>query len=322
LRKKTLPGFVVSVGNITVGGTGKTPAVSMLAGWARQEGYRTAVLSRGYGGSYQSDVLEVSDGVRVKATAQEAGDEPYLLAKKLQGTPVIVSKKRFAAGMYARERFGCDLFILDDGFQHVTLKRDLDLVLIDGNDGFGNGHLLPLGPLREPIAQLARADAYVITRCRNSSAGDPLLAFLKERFPGKPVFHGEHIPERVLFPSGDGAQSPLFLGGKRVLAFAGLARPRVLRETLTRLGADVVHFREFRDHHPFTYEDLQDLILAKEGMDAEYLITTEKDWVRMGHLVSGRPDVGYLQVRFRLKGGEGGFFEMIRKGLVASIGTP
>jgi len=313
LKRKALPGFVVSVGNITVGGTGKTPAVIMLAQWAKEEGYRVAVLSRGYGGSYDTDVLEVSNTTHVKSSAQECGDEPYLLATKLPGIPVIVSKNRYAAGMRAHDRFDSNLFVLDDGFQHVALKRDLDLVLIDSSNGFGNGHLLPLGPLREPIVELARGDAYVLTRWQNSSSGDELIHFLRSRFPDKPIFRGEHMPKDVVFPIAGERRPPDFLGGKRVLAFAGIARPNVLWETLTRLGADVVHRKGFRDHHPFGREDFQELLDAKDRMGAEYLITTEKDWVRVAHLASNQPSVGYMDVRFELINDKEDFYGMLRR---------
>jgi tetraacyldisaccharide 4'-kinase len=287
----------------------------MLAGWAKEEGYEVAVLSRGYGGSYKTDVLEVSDGSDVKASARECGDEPYLLATKLRGVPVIVSRDRHTAGMWAHERFGCNLFILDDGFQHVALKRDLDMVLVDSNDGFGNGHLLPLGPLREPLSQLARGDAFVVTRWQNSPGGQNLVDYLESQFPDKPVFRGAHIPEKVVFPFVPAERTPQFLKEKRVLAFAGIARPMALRETLTRLGAHVVHSKGFRDHHPFTRGDFENLITAKEKAGAEYLITTEKDWVRLAPLALGRSDTGFMAVRFEWVEGMDGFLEMFRKRL-------
>ena len=127
--------------NLTAGGTGKTPAACMLAEWARGEGYRIAVLSRGYGGSYREKVLEVSDGNRRHAGQDEAGDEPCLLSRRLLGVPVILSKRRYLAGLFAHEKFGTNFFVLDDGFQHLVLKRDLDIVLVDASDPFGNGRL-------------------------------------------------------------------------------------------------------------------------------------------------------------------------------------
>jgi tetraacyldisaccharide 4'-kinase len=181
-KKKILPGFVVSIGNLTAGGTGKTPAVVMLARWALNQGYRVAVLTRGYGRLSKAKVLEVSDGEVIKADCRESGDEPYLLAKKLTGVPVIISSKRFTAGTFAHRKFGANFFILDDGFQHLGLKRDLDLVLIDAIRPFGNGHLLPWGPLREPIDQLARAGALILTRFSNQNSTQRTTYLLKSRF--------------------------------------------------------------------------------------------------------------------------------------------
>ena len=318
-KRESLPGFVVSIGNITAGGTGKTPAVVMLAQWARDEGCRVAVLSRGYGGKYRTEVLEVSDGNRVKASAREAGDEPYLLATRLSGIPVVVSKKRFLAGLFARKRFGCDFFILDDGFQHLELNRDLDLALIDATNPFGNGHLLPRGPLREPVEQLARANACIVTRYRAQGLRENVLDFLGGNFPSIPIFCADHLPEKVIFPHSKEVHGPEFLKGRRVLGFAGIAEPERFKHTLMRLGADVVHFRGFRDHYPFKRDDIQALIQMKEKQGAEYVISTEKDWVRVSPFAAGRPDMAYLSIKFALTSGQDGFFRMIKDGIEGSV---
>lgn len=322
MKRESLPGFVVSVGNLTVGGTGKTPAVHLLAEWARDEGYRVAVLSRGYGGRYREEVLEVSDGNDLKAGPTEAGDEPYLLAKRLRGVAVVASRKRHLAGLYARNGFGSDFFILDDGFQHLALKRDLDLVLLDASRPFGNGHLLPWGPLREPIAHLKRSDAFIITG--SDKAGDRieggLSDFLRHNFPAKPIFRAEHVPERVIFPHTNEAHGPESLKRKRVLAFAGIARPERFRDTLTGLGADVVAFKAFRDHHPFRSEDIRVLISEKEHLKAEVLITTEKDWVRMEDLPVHDPELAYATIRLDLSGKER-FFDMVKGKAQAKISS-
>jgi tetraacyldisaccharide 4'-kinase len=277
MRRRSLPGFVVSVGNLTVGGTGKTPAACMLAEWAVSEGYSAAILSRGYGGRYMDKVLEVSDGKVITATAVEAGDEPYLMAKKLHGVPVIISKKRHLAGLHAHEKFGTNFFILDDGFQHLALKRDLDLVLLDSSSPFGNGHLLPWGPLREPATELKRADALILTRSGQNATGNDLSKDLQRRSPGKPLFRSEHAPEKVLFPNKEEVFDPEFLKGKRVLAFAGIARPEAFKETLIRLGAEVVSFKGYADHHAYKTNDMQELSSEKARLKAAYLLTTEKE---------------------------------------------
>ena len=341
-RRKSLPGFVVSVGNITAGGTGKTPAVAMLAKWALNEGHRAAILSKGYGGRYKQDVLEVSDGKRIYADSRVAGDEPVLLARGISGSPVIISKNRYLAGMYAHKKFDSDFFILDDGFQHLGLERNLNLALIDACDPFGNARLLPWGPLREPLSQLDRADALIVTRfSRVESSGRTgqsaesnaighspgairspreTLAFLKERFPSTPVFCADHIPYKLVFPLSGEAHTPGFLRGKRVLAFAGIAHPEQFQESLVELGADVVQFKGFRDHYPFDGGEIRELIRMKGRIGARYLITTEKDWMRIAPFVftTAGPmhdDLAYLSVRFAFLPGQEGIFGIIRNGL-------
>ncbi len=312
LKRKSLPGFVVSVGNLTTGGTGKTPAVAMLARWAQEEGYHVAILSKGYGGRYKGKVLEVSDGSRIKADPRETGDEPYLLAKKLSGIPIIISRKRFLAGLFAYEKFGCDLFILDDSFQHLNLTRDLDLVLIDATHPFGNGHLLPWGPLREPFHQLARADVSILTRVSSCGPGDRATDFFKGKFPTIPIFYADHMPSNVVFPLKNKVYDPVFLKGKRVLAFAGIAQPDVFRKTLIGLGGDVVYFRGFRDHYQFKRDEIQMLIQMKEEFGAQYLLTTEKDWMRIASYAPAYHDMAYLCVEFSLLSDQDAFFKIVK----------
>ncbi len=308
-KSRTLHGAVVSVGNLTVGGTGKTPAVVMLARWARDRGYRPAVLSRGYGGKAWDKVLEVSDGKRIKAGPLEAGDEPCLLAKRLPEVPLIVSEKRFHAGLFAREKFGSDLFILDDGFQHLGLKRDLDLVLMDASNPFGNGHLLPWGPLREPVSHLVRADAFIMTRTPDHD--QTAIDFIEKRFSRTPVFWADHVPAKIVFPHSNDVRDPDFIKGKPVSAFAGIAHPKKFKDTLIRLGADIVHFKGFHDHHPFTQNDLKTLIEVKEQTGARYLLTTEKDWTRLSALNPMIPELAYLEIEFKLLSPHDGFFDLV-----------
>jgi len=355
-RGKSLPGYVVSVGNLTAGGTGKTPAVVMLARWALGQGHRVVILSRGYGAQYKQEILEVSDGKGRYADARMAGDEPSLLAREVPGSPVIISRSRYRAGMYAHTTFGSDCFILDDGFQHLELERDLNLALIDACDPFGNGHLLPWGPLREPLHQLRRADAFILTRFSRVQSPErraqsakgkeqraegrgpgaesnamryapcavrspqETLAFLKERFPSTPVFCADHIPDKVIFPLSGQAHTPGFLRGKRVLAFAGIAHPEQFQESLIELGADVVQFKGFRDHYHFDGDEIREMIRMKERIGARYLLTTEKDWMRIAPFAftTAAPvhnDLAYLSVRFAFLPGQEGIFGIIRNGL-------
>jgi tetraacyldisaccharide 4'-kinase len=167
---RQLPCRVISIGNLTLGGTGKTPVVEVVAGLLRREGIRVCVLSRGYGGRAQSGITVVSDGKRCLVSPEVAGDEPVLLAEHLADVPVIVGKDRYAAGMLAVESFGVDAIVLDDGFQHVQLARDLDILLLDAVRPLGNGRLFPRGDLRERPTAIARADAIVLTRCESDTA--------------------------------------------------------------------------------------------------------------------------------------------------------
>jgi tetraacyldisaccharide 4'-kinase len=312
-KRRSLPGFVVSIGNLTVGGTGKTPAACMLAEWALTEGYRVAILSRGYGGWYKTKVLEVTDGDDINAGPAEAGDEPYLLAKKLKGVPVIISEKRYLAGLFAHKKFGTNFHILDDGFQHLALQRDLDLVLVDASSPFGNGHLLPWGPLREPVGELKRADAFIITRSGHDESADQLMEDLREKFPEKPLFRSDHTPEQIVFPSKGLVHNPELINGRRVMAFAGIARPEVFMETLTELGAELVFFRRFEDHHPFHHREIQELMTEKRRLKADYLLTTEKDWVRMEGLIPRYPDLAYMTIKFSLLDEGERFFRMMKE---------
>ncbi len=313
LKSESLPGFVVSIGNLTAGGTGKTPAVAMLAEWARDQGYRVAVLSRGYGGTYSDKVLEVSDGSRIKADPGTTGDEPYLLANKLSGVPLIISKKRFYAGLYAYEKYACDFFILDDGFQHLELKRDLDLVLFDAANPFGNGHLLPWGPLREPLSQLGRADVFILTRAGSHGDKDNSFDFFNREFPSTPVFYSDHQPSNIVFPGTNEAHDHAFIKGKSVAAFAGIARPELFRDTLVKLGADVVYFKGYKDHYQFSRDDIRDLIRIKEQVGARYLLTTEKDWMRIMSLDMDFSEIAYLGIDFVLLSDHDRFYKIIRE---------
>ncbi len=314
LKKKSLPGMVVSVGNLTAGGTGKTPAVAALAKWALSQKIKVCIISRGYGGQYRSPVLVVSDGRQILSDSRLAGDEPILLAEKVPGSPVVLSRKRYLAGKYARERFGSELFIIDDGFQHMQLERDLNLVLMDGDQPFGNGHLLPRGPLREPLDQLARADVFILTRFRKDGANGT-TAFLKDNYPDIPVFCADHVPDRVVFPRLEQVDSPRVLNEKRVVAFAGIGNPQSFRDTLVSLGAKLVAFRGFKDHYAYQKEDIDRLLRLKTREAAQYIVTTEKDWARMGRIWPDGSEIAVLCIQFSFLPGQEGVFRIIENAL-------
>jgi tetraacyldisaccharide 4'-kinase len=311
-QARTLPGFTISVGNLTAGGTGKTPATQMLAEWAVQEGHNVSILSRGYGGTTKKKVAVVSDGINILSNPATVGDEAYLLATRLEGIPVAVSKNRYLAGLEAHNRFGSSFFILDDGYQHLALKRDFNLLLLDAVSPFGNGQLLPWGPLREPATEIKRADAVILTRAGALQNKADKTNEIKKVLLGKPFYRADHIPEKVIFSSGDD-HAPEYLKGKRIAAFAGIARPDFFRQTLMGLGADIAWFKAFPDHHPYTKDEIRNQINEKNRAGADLIITTEKDWVRIAALIPEGKPVAYLTVRFDLLNEEKeNFFTMIR----------
>jgi tetraacyldisaccharide 4'-kinase len=309
---RALPDFTISIGNLTAGGTGKTPATQMMAEWAAREGYSVAILSRGYGGVKKEKVSIVSDGVNILMDSKEAGDEAYLLASKLKGIPVIVSKDRYLGGLEAHKRFGSSFFILDDGYQHLKLKRDFNILLLDAVSPFGNGRLLPLGPLREPISGIKRADAIILTRAGSVKYQLDKKDGLGESCADAPIFTADHVPEKVVYPSENKIYPPEFLRGKRVAAFSGIARPDFFRETLISLGAEISSYRAFPDHHPFTKNEIESLISDKQNTGADLLITTEKDWMRAAALITSGQAAAYLTIKFDLINEKERFFAIIK----------
>ncbi len=285
LKTKRLPCRVISVGNITLGGTGKTPTVINIAGLMQQHGRRPLVLSRGYGRQDDSVTAVVSDGVSLVLDAAAAGDEPALIANRLLRVPVVVGSDRCGAGTFAVERFHPDCIILDDGFQHIRLERDLNIALIDASDPFGRGMLFPAGILREPLSALERADVVIITRVEQ--AGD--VVSLKEtirRHTAARIFTARYAP-RDLVDSATGDTRPLTaLSGAAVFAFAGIARPESLASLLGSLGAVVKGSAWFPDHHPYTMPDLARVFQSAADRNAAMVVTTEKDSVRLKGMAS------------------------------------
>jgi tetraacyldisaccharide 4'-kinase len=293
----SLPCKVISVGNLTLGGTGKTPFVCLVAEMVHRRGHRTAVLSRGYKGSYGGPYALVSDGEKILLDSRRAGDEPCLLARKLRGIPVIVGRERRFAGRYAIERFQTEVLILDDGFQHLAVKRDIDLLLLDSSAPFGNGRLFPRGELRESWKQARRADALVLTK----GGGDDIINNLGKRFMNLskdlPVFRVRYEPETIQVWGEERTRSPQDLRGKKIWAFCGLAKPESFEKTLRGLGAEVLHFEPFPDHFPFQEEDLERLQRSSRQAGAEAMVTTEKDMVRLEGFPKGPVPLWALSVR-------------------------
>jgi tetraacyldisaccharide 4'-kinase len=274
LKTLRLPRPVVSIGNITVGGTGKTPVTAYIARFLINQGYRVAVISRGYGGSLEGQTCVVSDGATVMLSAKECGDEPYLLASTVPGLMVVIGTDRFAAGQMAMQQLSPDIFLLDDGFQHLRLYRDLNIVLLDHTRPFGNGQTLPAGILREPPSSMGRAGLVIFTRTPEGAA-IPLDTGVT------PACTASHSIVDLL-PLDGGAPVPFTrCTGHPVLAFAGIADPDSFFAGLRSKGVNVVKCLNFPDHVAYNRERCDEIAAAARESGADFLITTEKDGVKL-----------------------------------------
>jgi lipopolysaccharide heptosyltransferase II/tetraacyldisaccharide 4'-kinase len=318
LASKRLPVPVVSVGNLTVGGTGKTPVTTFLARFFQEQQRLVAILSRGYGGR-RTEVTCLSDGEHLYYQPPEMGDEAYELARSLPGVIVYTGTCRYEAGMAAWREYHPDMFILDDGFQHFQLARDLDIVLLDADRPFGNSRLLPAGPLREPVTTLRAADVLILTRYDEKHRDR--LNLLRRLFPLQDVFTAVIEPASASrFPGGE--EHPLkALSGLAALAFAGLARPRVFQDALTKLGVDLRGFRAFPDHHAFTPGDLSDILQEARNTGAQAIITTSKDWARLGQTWPGDLPLWVLKVAARVEP-EAAWHQYLATALGGTLWTP
>ena len=283
-RSNRLPCHVISVGNLSVGGTGKTPMVLYLARYLTGRGRKVAVVSRGYRGRFESGGGIVSDGKTILAGAADSGDEPQVLARLLRGVPVIVGGNRFRAGQRAVSEFAPDVILLDDAFQHLKLQRDLDIVLLNCSRPFGNGYTLPAGELREPPQALKRGDAVILTRCRTAT-GCPAAKTVGRELAVHtrgPVFRTRHVTvvRRILSAEGD-PRPDNTLAGRRVFAFSGVAKNDEFLYTLSGLDCKVAGSMGFPDHHDYTAADLAGVCRQAEKNDVDYIVTTEKDFVKL-----------------------------------------
>jgi len=294
IPSRQLPCKVICIGNITVGGTGKTPMTMHVAQEIKQMGYKAAIVSRGHRGSAESHGGIVSDGKSICMGPQQAGDEPYMIARSLREIPVIIGKNRYSAGMLALKNFQPDVIVLDDGFQHLRLKRDIDIVLLDHALPIGNGYLLPRGILREPISSLARGTACILTRYPAGTA-EPAASsmdLIKKYAPQSRVFTSSHDPYcyaikgREQIPvSGvidrHARQEADGLKKETVFGFSGIARNADFQNTVRNLGFNARGFLEFSDHHHYSAHDLSYIQSKAASAGARCLITTEKDLVRL-----------------------------------------
>jgi len=279
IKSQRLDARVISVGNITVGGTGKTPVVEYLAQLLSKRGKTVGILSRGYRRKSRGTVL-VSDGTRILTDPLRAGDEPYLLARRLKGVPVIVDNNRYRGGKFALERFQIDYFILDDGFQHRQLWRDLDILLIDASRPFGYGRVLPAGLLREPLGNMERAQLIWLTRVDQTDALSEVMTEIR-RHTSAPIVTSLHKPKRLINPNTSTILKLRDVKGRRAIAFTGIGNPSSFQKTLLRLGIELMDFLIYPDHYLYNNRDLDKIKSRFKRSGAELIITTEKDHLRL-----------------------------------------
>jgi tetraacyldisaccharide 4'-kinase len=319
--------LVVVVGNLTAGGTGKTPVVEKFARALRDRGRKVAILSRGYKSKETGPTRRwwhrlagvppppprvVSDGEKVLLDSEFAGDEPFMLARNLPGVIVLVDKDRVKSGAYAIKHFGCDTLVLDDGFQYLRLKGRLNLLLVDKTNPFGNGFLLPRGNLREPIKHLRRASYVFLTK--SNGRRDPELEELIQRHnPGVDLIECAHRPQYLqLF--GQEERAPLsFLQTRKVGVFSGIAAPESFEKFIKDLGGRIAFARRYLDHYRFTREDLASIFAEAKENQVDFLITTEKDSVRLPLDLPCPVPLYYLRLEIEIIRGAADFDEAVKR---------
>lgn len=328
VRDTTLGVQVIAIGNLTVGGTGKTPVVEKFARELKDQGRNVAILTRGYRSKpppLSSRFIDrlllrreqvppriVSDGKSLLLDSESAGDEPFMLASNLKDVIVLVDKDRVKAGRYAIEKFGCDTLLLDDGFQYWKLRgRRQDVVLIDCQQPFGNQHLLPRGTLREPTSHLARASVIFITK------SDGKTQELRERIatlnPRAPIIECVHHPLYFEDVFTGERKDIRFISGLRVAALSGIAQPESFEEGLRKLGGQLVYAKRFADHHRFSQQEILNAINRSKKRLAQVLLTTQKDAVRFPKLDRRDLPIYFMRVEIKIMSGANDFHDCVAK---------
>ena len=322
LRRFPLGVQVISIGNVTAGGTGKTPVTEIFARTLAAEGRKVAILSRGYRRKEApwwmrmftqvvTPPLVVSDGRRVLRDSAEGGDEPYMLASNLPGVAVVVDRDRVKAGRYAVKRLGCDTIILDDGFQYQRLKHSVEVVLVDATNPFGNGNMLPRGILREPARNLGRADIIFLTKCRGDVSA--VREEIRRYNQTAEIVECTHAP-KSLKDVWSREEFPLsWLEGKTVCTLSGIASPKGFENSLRRLGAKVVWCERYADHHRYDSSEVLYALNRTADMGADALVTTEKDAVRFPRFEAVPVKCLYLRIAIEILSGAESFDQVINR---------
>ena len=290
-KSKQLPCTVISVGNIASGGTGKTPVVIWIAKALLDAGRRPAILLRGYHRREKTPGSQiVSDGQEIFSSVEAGGDEAVMIARELPSVPVLIGKNRYEAGCHALERLKCDVLILDDGFQHRKLKRDLDIVTVDATQPFGTGKLLPAGTLREPVSALRRADLIMLTRVDMVESAGKIREDIAKLVGDTPIMESRHEPTRLYRLGGGGNVDFSLLKGKNLLAVCGIGNPGAFAETLHRYAPEAIELLPFPDHHQYSRADVAKIRQEAQRAGADYIITTRKDELKLSAFVTEEGD--------------------------------
>ena len=311
--------LVISVGNLTVGGTGKTPVVEMLARALQQGGRRVAILSRGYKSVPKPLLLRlvdrltrrkkvftprvVSDGVSLLLDSRTAGDEPFMLANNLRGVVVLVDRDRVRSGIHAIEEFGSDVLILDDGFQYVKMRHGLEITLVDRQAPFGNEHMLPRGTLREPPENLRRATHIFLTKCDGSDNSE-LIRRIRRYNRTADIIECTHRPKHLKdFVTGE--VRPLeYLKGLRIGALSGIAVPESFENALSGLGAEIELTQSYADHHRYSLKEIERFVRRCARRNVDAVLTTEKDAVRIPRIMNPEVPILYMRVEIEILAGQ------------------
>jgi tetraacyldisaccharide 4'-kinase len=298
LKPHKLNTMVISVGNITLGGTGKTPLVEYIARFLAAENMEVGILSRGYKRvDHSKQQLIVSDGKQLLATVAEAGDEPFMLAQKLDNVKVIVGADRYQSGQLAISQLGCEVLLLDDGFQHLKLARDFDLVVLDGTDPFGDGEMVPYGRLREPLYGLRRASAIVVTRADHAIDQDLIFQVLDGLGLNIPIIYSYH---EIVGLHEIGTRKPIALRNLnrvKIGVLCALGHPEVFIDDLAGHQAEIVSRHLFLDHHNYQQVEIDKVIAAAQAAGAQFLVTTEKDEVKLANLSFGALPLYVVEIK-------------------------
>lgn len=330
IRNRSIGCLVVSIGNVSCGGTGKTPVVEVFARSLTEQGRRVAILSRGYRSkslTFSEKMMKrfahkkielppriVSDGNDLLLNSRESGDEPYMLASNLQKVAVLVDKDRVKSGLYAIDKFETDVLILDDGFQYLRLKSHINIVLVDSTDPFSNGHVLPRGVLREPVKNIARADYIFLTKSSGGNKNHHLRKFLRKYNKRAEIIECCHKPQYLenVFNRGE-KYSLETLKNTKVAAISAIAQPTSFEGFLEKQGAIIVERIHYADHHAYTQQEIIEFINQAKKAGAEYIITTEKDAVRVPKIDRQDVKMLFLRIQIDILSGQENFEQCIKR---------